>query len=256
MIAPPPSVITLSTAEHLAEAVAQRLVTHLLWLSQIGGPSFNVFLSGGLAGLGALRHTRANPLINEIRWSQIRFWWAEERWLPSGHPDRFEQAARQALLNHINIPAENVRPMPGPDAFRSAKRAAKAYEAEMGVYPRGFPASVTILDVAEDGHVAGLHNGSRGLEEDAPWVLPSPSGLTITISAIRNSHELWILAAGADKRRAVASFLKYRDLWSHCSCNDIGNAKKNAELEKARNAPANIASESHSTWFIDQAASK
>jgi len=85
-------------------------------------------------------------------------------------------------------------------------------------------------------------------------VLPSPDGLTITKSAIDYSQELWIMTAGSDKRQAVASFLKYRDLWSHRSCKDVGNARKNAALEKAAHkTPANQISTSHATWFIDQA---
>ena len=45
-------------------------------------------------------------------WEKLHIFWGDERYVSPDHPDSNQRMARQAWLNQVPIPAENIHPMP------------------------------------------------------------------------------------------------------------------------------------------------
>lgn len=220
-----PTVVIHHDADLLAKAVAARLVTKLIDAQAARGHA-SVVLTGGGVGTAVLRETATNPARDAVDWRRVDVWWGDERFLPTGDPERNETAARQALLDHVGVDPHRVHPMPAAgdragadadpaagarayaDALRAAAlRAAAARSGDEGPVPSF---DVLLLGLGPDTHVASLFPGMPALaERDRPVVAvhdapkPPPTRITMTLPTIRAAHEVWIIAAGAQKAAAV-----------------------------------------------------
>ena len=217
MSAVPSSVVVHASAEVLAEAVAARMVTRVVDAQSAHGRA-HVGLTGGTIGIAVLRALRDSPARDAIDWAHLDVWWGDERFLPSGDPERNETQAREALLDHVHLDAGHVHPMPpsdGPDGDDPEAAAARyadllAAEAPAGEHG-GLPAlDVLLLGVGPDGHTASLFPEQPALHESERTVVavrgapkPPPRRLTLTFPAIATAKEVWLVVAGRDKAAAV-----------------------------------------------------
>ena len=127
----PPTVVVQSDAELLAKATAARLVTRLVDAQAMRGTA-SLVLTGGGIGIAVLEQLALAPARDAIDWSRVDIWWGDERFLPSGDPDRNETQARRALLDHGPVPAERVDPMGASDRVDdSPEAAARRYADEL-----------------------------------------------------------------------------------------------------------------------------
>jgi 6-phosphogluconolactonase len=204
-------------AELLARAVAARLVTRLVDACA-GGAAASVVLTGGRIGTRVLAELAAAPARDAIDWRRVDIWWGDERFLPSGDPERNETGAREALLDHIDITPARVHPMPasdGPDGD-SPEAAADRYAAELRAAARpedhgAVPSfDVLLLGIGPDAHVASLFPGLPANYELERTVVavrgapkPPPTRLSLTRPAIAAARDVWIIASGDDKAPAV-----------------------------------------------------
>ena len=97
----PPEVIVHHDASLLAKAIAARLVTKLVDVQAATG-SGSLVLTGGGIGTAVLAELAATPARDAVDWRHLDIWWGDERFLPSGDPERNEAAAEQALLRHLD----------------------------------------------------------------------------------------------------------------------------------------------------------
>jgi 6-phosphogluconolactonase len=204
-------------AELLAKAVAARLVTRLVDACA-GGSSASLVLTGGGIGTRVLAELAAAPARDAIDWQHLDIWWGDERFVPSGDPERNETGARAALLDHVAIPAGRVHPMPASDGQdgNDPEAAARRYAAELraaaqpedhGPVPSF---DVLLLGIGPDAHVASLFPGLPAVyEQDRPVVAvrgapkPPPTRLSLTRPAIQAARDVWVIASGPDKASAV-----------------------------------------------------
>src|SRR5580704_12366190 len=105
----PPQVIIHRDGELLAKAVAARLVTRLVDAVAARGHG-SVVLTGGGIGTQVLAELAAAPARDAVDWRHLDIWWGDERFLPSGDPERNETGARAALLDHVDVSPERVYP--------------------------------------------------------------------------------------------------------------------------------------------------
>ncbi|UOE22014.1 6-phosphogluconolactonase [Thermobifida halotolerans] len=211
----PPTVVVQPDADLLAKATAARIVTRLVDAQALRGTA-SVVLTGGGIGIAVLERLAQAPARDAVDWSRVDVWWGDERFLPSGDPERNETQARRALLDHVPVPAERVRPMAasdgvdGDDPEAGARRYADALR-EAAEYGDAVPVfDVCLLGVGPDAHVASLFPERPAMYETERTVVavhgspkPPPVRISLTLPAIRAAREVWLLASGESKADAV-----------------------------------------------------
>ncbi len=211
-----PEVLVHHDASLLAKAAAARLVTRLVDAQASSGRA-DLVLTGGGIGTAVLAELAAAPARDAVDWRRLDIWWGDERFLPSGHPERNEAQAETALLSLVDTDPARVHRMPGTDGpdGNDPEAAAARYAAELrrAAQPQDHgpvPAfDVLMLGIGPEGHVASLFPGMPALYDERPVVAvrgapkPPPTRITLTLPAIQRAREVWVLAAGDEKAGAV-----------------------------------------------------
>jgi 6-phosphogluconolactonase len=199
--------------QSLAGSVAARFITKTVDIID-DQESANVVLTGGSIGIGVLAAINDSPARDTINWSRVHFWWGDERWLPQGDAERNDKQARDALLDHIDVPEGNVHPFATSDGPLSLDEAAVAYADELAAHaPDGdrWPRfDITFLGVGPDGHIASLFPDRSGIRETEASVIavrespkPPPERLSLTRPVINSSERIWLVLAGPDKAASL-----------------------------------------------------
>ncbi|MCI0155602.1 6-phosphogluconolactonase [Leifsonia shinshuensis] len=199
--------------EALAASVAARFLTKTIdILDDLGGA--NIALTGGTMGNAVLEAVNASPARDTIDWSKVHFWWGDERFVEKSSEERNERQAREALLDHLPVPPQNIHPFPASDEIADLDEAASVYAAELAAFaPDGqeFPRfDITFLGVGPDGHIASLFPDRSGIRETEATVVavrdspkPPPERLSLTRPVLNASDRIWLVLAGSDKASAL-----------------------------------------------------
>ena len=199
----------------LVTAVGDRLISAITDAVASRGQA-SVVLTGGGTGIGLLEHVRDNG--DAIDWSKVHLFWGDERYVPEDDDDRNEKQSREALLDHIDIPAANVHAMPASDGEfgDDLDAAALAYEQVLAANADDAePApnfDVHLLGMGGEGHINSLFPHTPAVRETSRLVVgvadspkPPPRRITLTLPAVQRSREVWLVVAGAEKADAVAA---------------------------------------------------
>lgn len=206
-------VLVHSDKQSLAGSVAARFITKTVDILHEQGEA-NVVLTGGSVGIAVLKAINESPARDTIDWARVSFWWGDERWVPKGHAERNERQAHEALLDHIQVPPENIHPFPASDEGDDLEAAAARYADELAACaPAGASLprfDITFLGVGPDGHVASLFPHLPGIRETNASVIavrnapkPPPDRLSLTRAALNSSERVWLVLAGPDKASAL-----------------------------------------------------
>ncbi|WP_232663684.1 6-phosphogluconolactonase [Pseudonocardia sp. TRM90224] len=213
-----PDIAVHTEPKVLAAAAAARLLTRLVDL-QAAGNTPKVVLTGGGVGIAMLEQIRETVARDAVDWSRVEFYWGDERFLPSGDPERNETQARQALLDHVRVDPAKVFPMgadtgTGPAGADAAAAeyaqllAAAARPEDHGPVPSF---DVVLLGMGGEGHTASVFPHSPAVYETERTVVavhgcpkPPPTRVSLTLPAIRKAAEVWIITTGEAKAGAVA----------------------------------------------------
>lgn len=204
-------VLRHGSAEDLAEAVAGRAVTTLV---EILAQSEHAHLCVTGGGIGTSVLAAIRELADAVDWSRVHVWWGDERFLPAGDPERNETTAREALLDHIPIPASHVHAIATPaQADGDVDHAAALYAEELARFaPAGASVpsmDILMLGIGPDAHVASLFPELPAVHDGRPAAgvhgspKPPPLRVTMTFPTIRAAQQVWILASGSSKAEAV-----------------------------------------------------
>ncbi|MFB9661497.1 6-phosphogluconolactonase [Glycomyces mayteni] len=214
------AVIVHEGAEVLAEAVASRLINRLADVQAQRGEA-SIVLTGGRIAARVYQYVLESPIRSVVDWSKVDFWWGDERFLPSGDPERNETQARAAFLDKLLIDPERVHPMAASDVVDTPEEAAALYAAELETAAggSGLPAfDLLLLGIGEDGHVASLFPGNPALDAEGAAVgvrdspKPPPERVSLTLGTINAATAVWIIASGAGKSEAVDEALAKGEL--------------------------------------------
>lgn len=206
-------VVVEATPDAVAARVADRFLDRLRARTR-NGRIAHVALTGGTMGAAVLRATREDPRSTQIDWSLVHFWWGDERFLPRTHPDRNAVQSRQALLDHVSVPEENVHEVASTDDNLSLDEAAHAYAQELARYgtrEQPWPSfAVCFLGVGPDGHIASLFPDRPEVDVTDAATLPvrnspkpPPERVTLTRPVLNSSKRVWLVLTGADKASAL-----------------------------------------------------
>ncbi|HEX6716301.1 MAG TPA: 6-phosphogluconolactonase [Pyrinomonadaceae bacterium] len=157
-----------SNPDELARAAAKYFVAR---------SPLTVALSGGSTPklLYQLLADPNEPFREQISWSNVHFFWSDERHVPPDHPESNYRMANEALLSRVPVTKENVHRIPSENS--SAAEVARDYEQTLiEVTKSSLPRlDLILLGLGTDGHTASIFPGSEVLHETkglvaAPWV--------------------------------------------------------------------------------------
>lgn len=149
--------------------------------------------------------------VQKLPWEKIYVFWGDERYVPANHPESNQLMARQAWLDKVGIPAENIYPMPTDEA--DPAEAARKYEDQLKQFFQlesgEFPSlDVNLLGIGDDGHTASLFPHTAALQVcDRIITVGNKDGqsrITFTIPTINHARCTIFLVSGANKRAALA----------------------------------------------------
>ncbi|WKG06224.1 6-phosphogluconolactonase [Mycolicibacterium sp. HK-90] len=199
----------------LVAAAGDRLVDAIKSAIATRGQA-TIVLTGGGTGIGLLK--RVGEHSGEIDWAKVHVYWGDERFVPQGDDERNDKQAREALLDHVGISDVNVHAMAASDGeFGDDLDAAAAGYAQ--VLAANFDApgpefDVHLLGMGGEGHINSLFPDTAAVRETNRMVVgvpdspkPPPRRITLTLPAVRNSREVWLVVSGEAKADAVAAAL-------------------------------------------------
>jgi 6-phosphogluconolactonase len=143
----------------------------------------------------------------QLPWSEVEFYFTDERCVPPAHPasnygeaiDQFLKNPRIGLHQFHRIEAER------PDRELVAERYAEEVPEEL---------DVVLVELGQDGHIGGLYPNSPALEERERIAVPieAPTKphwrIALTPIAIRAAREHFVVATGREKAPIVERVLR------------------------------------------------
>jgi 6-phosphogluconolactonase len=212
---PMPSQTRIEAAQDLEELAHQAA----RWITDLAGSSrgrFGICLSGGSTPRRLYQLLAASPYREAMPWDRVHWFWGDERFVPWDHPDSNYRMAREALLAHVPVPAQNIHGIESTGepatAARAYERVLKAYYGVETVDPARPLFDIELLGLGPDGHTASLFPGTKVLEERLRWVVEVVGAkpevrITLTYPPLESSRHTAFLVAGADKREPLARVL-------------------------------------------------
>ncbi|APZ31827.1 6-phosphogluconolactonase [Corynebacterium pseudotuberculosis] len=201
------TVCPVSDLDAVASTAAEKIVTLCQSVRETGGitgdGTARIVLTGGGAGIRTLEKLVDAP----IDWSRVHVFLGDERHVPVTDPESNEGQARQALLDRIDIPEENIH------GYRlgelSPVDSAKEYTQVINTYaPQGF--DLHLLGMGGEGHINSIFPHTEVAAEQTRLVMqvtdspkPPAERVTLTFPAITRAQRVWLLVAGAEKAEAA-----------------------------------------------------
>lgn len=149
-----------------------------------------------------------------IPWEALHIFWGDERYVSADHPDSNQKMVRQAWLDKISIPPDNIHPI--PTEAENPQQAADRYEQELQsffqVSGKDLPKfDVMLLGMGDDGHTASLFPHTSALSSDRLVTLGEKGDQTrisLTAPLINQADCIIVMVSGAGKAPALAQVLQ------------------------------------------------
>lgn len=178
---------------------------------------FTVVLSGGSTPAGLYKLLANDDYREQVLWSNVYFFWGDERCVPPDHKDSNYNMARQMLLDRVPIPKENIFRMPAEQA--DYDQASAEYEQMIRTFfhtkqeelPRF---DLILLGMGDDGHTASLFPKTSALFENKRLVTENYIEklglyrLTLTVPLINQAKNIIFLISGESKAPALKEVLE------------------------------------------------
>ena len=199
-----------ATPQELVATVAEQLC-EIARDSIAARGQFSLVLAGGSTPRALYQLLATPEWQNRINWHKALVFFGDERAVPPDDERSNYKMAREALLQHIPIPAANIYRMQGE--AQDLEAASRAYENSL--HALHVPLDLVLLGMGEDGHTASLFPQTPALDEPARWCVatdvapmePPVRRLTLTYPVINAAHNIFIIVTGAAKADRVAQAL-------------------------------------------------
>jgi 6-phosphogluconolactonase len=173
-----------------------------------------VALSGGSTPKSVYQLLAAPAFRTRVRWSDIHFFWGDERHVSPDHPDSNYRMAVEAMLSKVPVPPANVHRV--RSELSDAEQAARDYEGVVRACVGGEPTpqfDLIHLGIGTDGHTASLFPGSVALEERerlcvANWIEKfNGYRITLTLPVLNVARAVTFVVKGTEKASVVQRVL-------------------------------------------------
>lgn len=239
-----PRIIVLDSADALHVRAAEE-IAHLAGEAVCMHGEFTFCLTGG----STPKYTYellASRFNHSIDWSEVQFYWGDERCVAPDHEASNFGMANKAMLSKLELRPDQIHRMRGEDP---PEQGAREYEEELRrcfkLQPGELPSfNLVLLGLGENVHIASLfphhqaiHIKDRlavAVEVDAP----QRHRISLTAPVLNNAAHVMFMVTGEGKAIAVKSALK--------GAHDIDEF------------PAQVIAPPHGevTWLLDRAAAQ
>jgi len=207
--------ISFASDDELAKAVAAA------WLQEVAsanraGATLCVALSGGRIAQKFFASVATLAKARQVSLNAVHFFWADERCVPPNGAESTFRVAHELLFAPLKISDDRIHRIRGEESPDFAAREAAIEVCRLAPRnPEGQPVlDLIFLGMGEDGHVASLFPG----EPEAVWSdkavyravtagKPPPQRITLGYATIAAARQVWVLASGAGKARALRESL-------------------------------------------------
>ena len=199
--------------EQLAFAAAERFV-ECAQRPDSGLARFTVALAGGNTPRRVYELLATEPFKSRVKWSEVYFFFGDERAVPPDHSDSTYAMVNQALISNVPIPAKNVHRIIGEG---DTQENARLYEDQLKTFFAGaaWPRfDLVFLGLGEDGHTASLFPNSDALNEKSKWVvatrmeLTKQDRITLTVPVFNHAARIIFLVTGEEKAMVLKQVLQ------------------------------------------------
>ena len=177
---------------------------------------FNAVLSGGSTPRAFHTLLAAPPYRDQVEWSQVHFYWVDDRCFAPDDPESNFRMARETLLDKVPIREAQIHRMhteedPVVAANMYADELRQDFALAEGQLPRF---DLIYLGMGPDGHTASLFPHTAALSVADKLVTAnfvpklSANRITLTYPVLNNAAAIAFLVAGADKADALAAVLE------------------------------------------------
>jgi 6-phosphogluconolactonase len=181
-----------------------------------------------------------------IDWKEVHLWWGDERCVPPSDPQSNFRMVRESLLDHIDVPAENVHRIHGEnDPETEARRYGNEISVLIPLSKQGLPVfDLILLGLGEDGHTASIFPDTELYERRASYCITAEhpdSGqmrISLNLPVLNSARNVLFMVSGAAKADIAAKILR-----------DPGSS---GDLPAAKVRPGS----GSLSWFLDRAAAK
>lgn len=202
-ICPDATALARSAAEHFVELAGEAVHAR---------GRFAVALSGGSTPKTMYSLLATSEFAARIDWTRVYIFWGDERCVAPEHPDSNYRMAREALLDHVPIPVDNVHRIQGE---MEPAQAAGEYERMLRVFfTQGQPRfDLILLGMGDDGHTASLFPGTAAIHEPTRWVAAhlvsklNAWRVTLTPVVINAAANVIFVVSGAGKAGRLSQVL-------------------------------------------------
>jgi len=197
--------------EPLSRAAAALLVKQAN-LAVAARGRFSVALSGGATPRRTYELLAAPPLVDQAPWDRVHVFWGDERCVPLDDLRSNARLAREAWLDRVPIPVDQIHPL---NCAQAPAAAARQYEAQLREFFGGRPPrlDLILLGLGDNGHTASLFPGTPALEERQRWAVEVHVAeedlyrVTLTVPLINQAVVVAFLVAGKSKARVLKEVL-------------------------------------------------
>lgn len=174
---------------------------------------FTFVLSGGSTPKELYALLAKEPYITSIPWEKVHFFWGDERAVPFDDDRNNAKMCYEELLNHVQVPAENIHIM---RTDIDPEKAAVEYENILKDYfgDSDFTFDLVLLGMGDDGHTLSLFPGTQVIHETERWVsafyLPAQDMYRITLTApvVNAAKKVAFMAVGKGKAETLKNVLE------------------------------------------------
>ncbi|MBC8001545.1 MAG: 6-phosphogluconolactonase [Opitutaceae bacterium] len=212
----PIELLRFANAAALADAAAKAWIRAVTESGREKKPHF-VALSGGRIVRDFYQNAVKAARAQHTSFGHVHFFWGDERCVHPDDPESNFGLAQALLFEPLAINDSRIHRIHGE--LPAAEAASKMNTEVFGLLPQnasGRPIfDLIFLGLGEDAHVASLFPGAPAevIAADGPFLpvtgpKPPPQRITVSYRTISEATEVWVLASGTGKEKALSDSLK------------------------------------------------
>ncbi len=212
-----PTIIIQPDQQSFAKYMAEIIVTAASADIEQNGV-FSLVLSGGGTPQPLYELLATSDYAKRIDWERVHLFWGDDRLVPPTEDGSNYKQVKEALIDHLPIPAENVWRM---KTELEMSAAVDDYLASLATFATEHQAckqwpsfDLVLLGMGSDGHTASLFPGSAlDSQRDGVWGVSAEyedrpaQRITLTESIFNDAKRIFVLVTGEKKAAMIATVI-------------------------------------------------